>query len=277
MKLHRTTDGVDELINTLCTMQRSFAMQHGTYTTKIDTENGMIRFFTTSFSNRVFIAAQMIKKDIVNSPRGLEIIAGNFEKTNFGNRDNLQPFKASKILNIDISGAYGRCLFVNELITEKTYKYILTLKKDERLPAVGMLARSFTVFNYECGECTDIKVERSATAQVFFYLIQEIDNVMRACQWALGKHFFFYWVDGIFFSYDTPKALVAEVETILNNRGYNYKYETIENFALKKNRDLFTIEMTKNGEFKRYQFTDSSTGKEITRLMNDKIKQQAIY
>lgn len=277
MKLHRTTEGVDEIINNLCTRGKSFAMQHGTYTTKIDTENGLIRFFTTSFSNRVFIASQMIKKDIVNSPKGLEIIAGNFEKNNFGNRDNLTPFKASKILNIDISGAYGRCLFVNELITEKTYKYILTLKKDERLPAVGMLARSFTVFNYECGECTDIKVERSATAQVFFYLIQEIDNVMRACQWALGKHFFFYWVDGIFFSYDTPKTLISEVESILTQRGYHYKFEQVENFALKKNRDLFTIEMNKNGEFKRYQFTDSSTGKEITRLMNDKIKQQAIY
>jgi hypothetical protein len=276
MKLHRTTDGIDEFINTLCTLEKSFAMRHGTYTTKIDTENGMIRFFTTSFSNRVFIASQMIRKDIINCPRGLEIIAGNFEKTNFGNRENLQPFKASRILNIDISGAYGRCLFVNELITEKTYKYILTLKKDERLPAVGMLARSFTVFNYECGECTDIKVERSATAQVFFFLIQEIDNIMRACQWALGKHFFFYWVDGIFFSYDTPKGLVSEVENILTSKGYGYKFELVENFALKKKRDLFTIEMNKNGEFKRYQFTDSSTGKEITRLMNEKLKHQAI-
>lgn len=273
MKLYRTPDGVDEIVSTLCRQQKSFAMKHGTYTTKIDTENGLIRFFTTNFSNRVFIASQMIKKDVVNSKKGLEIISGNFEKTNFGNRDNLQPFKAKQVLNIDISGAYGRCLYVNGLISEKTFNYLLTLKKDERLPAVGMLARSFTVFNYECGECTDIKVERSATAQVFFFLIQEIDTVMRACQWALGKHFYFYWVDGIFFSYDTPKQLISEVERILNEKGYSYKYEQVQNFKLKKKNDLFTIEMVKNNEYKRYQFTDASIGREITKMMMDKVRE----
>ena len=276
MKLYRTPEGVDELVDTLSQMGRSFALKHGTYTTKIETEAGKITFITTKFNNRVFIAAQMIRKDIVNSDRGREIMAGMFEKTNFGNREDLQPFKAKRILNIDISGAYGRCLWVNDLISEKTYNYILRLKKDERLPAVGMLARSYTVFNYECGECTDIKVERSLTAQVFFFLIQEIDNIMRACQWALGKHFYFYWVDGIFFSYDTPKGLISEVENILKQKGYHYKFEQVENFALKKKNELFTIEMNKNGEFKRYQFTDSSIGKEITRLMGEKIRQQAI-
>jgi hypothetical protein len=273
MKLLRKTEAVDELVNTLCKLGRSFALQHGTYTTKLITENGTITFSTTKFSNKVFIAAKMIQKDVVNSAKGHEIMQSRFSKANFENgKQNDGTTRIVDVLNIDLSGAYARCLFVNKLITDKTYNYLLTLKKEERLPAVGMLARSYTIFNYECGECTDISVSRSATAQIFFYLISEIDSLMQSIKWILGRHFIFYWVDGVFFHGDTPKSLITKVEKTLNEANYLYKYEHIEHFKLKKKNDLFTIEMHKNGEFKRYKFTDSTVGKEIGYMLQEKSK-----
>ena len=273
MKLTRKPQNVDEIVNFFNKLGDSYRIHHGTYSTVIETENGKVKFAGTKFNNRVFIAAKMVTKDVLASERGPLIMQTTWPRSNFQNKENLQPFRAKKILNIDISGAYASCLKVNELITDKTFSYLQKLKKDERLPAVGMLARTFTVFTYECGELTDVEVQRSATAQVFFYLIAEINNVMQAVEYELGKYFYFYWVDGIFFSYDTPGHIVKAVEAILSDRGYKFKYESVENFSLKRNRDIYTINMIKNGENKTYKFTDSQIGRDITHILTERANQ----
>lgn len=273
MKLTRKPQNVDEIVNFFNKLGDSYRIHHGTYSTVIETENGKVKFAGTKFNNRVFIAAKLVVKDVLNSERGPLIMQTTWPRSNFQNKENLQPFRAKKILNIDISGAYASCLKVNDLITDKTFAYLQKLKKDERLPAVGMLARTFTVFTYECGELTDVEVQRSATAQVFFYLIAEINNVMQAVEYELGKYFYFYWVDGIFFSYDTPGHIVKAVEAILADRGYKFKYESVENFSLKRNRDIYTINMIKNGENKTYKFTDSQIGRDITHILTERANQ----
>jgi len=276
MKLTRKPQNVDEIVNFFNKLGDSYRIHHGTYSTVIETENGKVKFAGTKFNNRVFIAAKMVTKDVLASERGPLIMQTTWPRSNFQNKENLQPFRAKKILNIDISGAYASCLKVNELITDKTFSYLQKLKKDERLPAVGMLARTFTVFTYECGELTDVEVQRSATAQVFFYLIAEINNVMQAVEYELGKYFYFYWVDGIFFSYDTPGHIVKAVEAILADRGYKFKYESVENFSLKRSRDIYTINMIKNGENKTYKFTDSQIGRDITHILTERANQYKV-
>jgi len=277
MKLTRKPQNIDEIVNFFNKLGDSYRIHHGTYSTIIETENGKVKFAGTKFNNRVFIAAKLVSKDVLNSQRGPLIMQSAWPRSNFQNKENLQPFKAKKILNIDISGAYASCLKVNELITDKTFAYLRKLKKDERLPAVGMLARTFTVFTYECGELTDVEVQRAATAQVFFYLIAEINNVMQAVEYELGKYFYFYWVDGIFFSYDTPGHIVKTVEGILADRGYRFKYESVENFSLKRSRDIYTISMIKNNEPKTYKFTDSQIGRDITYILHEKAKQYKLH
>jgi len=248
--------------------KKSFVVRHGTYTTAVETQHGKNKYETHQFSDRVFIAAQMIRKDVVNSEMGKRIMELPHEKINFGHHQKLEPFKADEVLNIDISGAYATCLYVNGLITDKTFKYLKKLRKEERLPSVGMLARSACLWKYKDGECVDIIVERSQTAQVFYYLIEEINYVMRSIQWELGKHFYFYWVDGVFFAKDTPKRLITNVENLLISKNYLYKYEEFKNFKLTKNKQgVYTIDMVKNGEVKKYQFQDTNNGKEVANYL----------
>lgn len=248
--------------------KKSFVVRHGTYTTSVETQHGKNKYETHQFSDRVFIAAQMIRKDVVNSEMGKRIMELPHEKINFGHHQKLEPFKAEEVLNIDISGAYATCLYVNGLITDKTFKYLKKLRKEERLPSVGMLARSACLWKYKDGECVDIIVERSQTAQVFYYLIEEINYVMRSIQWELGKHFYFYWVDGVFFAKDTPKRLITNVENLLISKNYLYKYEEVKNFKLTKNKQgVYTIDMVKNGEVKKYQFQDTNNGKEVANYL----------
>lgn len=267
MKLLRTPKNIEETVNWLKYKKRKFTIRHGTYTDTIVWEGQKITFSHAKFSNRVFAAANMIRRDVEASPLGQAIIRGDYEKVNFNHRSNLEPVFARRALNIDITSAYARCLYANGLITQGTYDYMLKLRKHERLPAAGMLARGFIIYHYNEGKCVKVEPYRAPTAQVFYYLIAEINNIMMALEWELGSYFYFYWVDGIFFKHDTPKGIVTRCENIIKQRGYDFKYELVENFRLTKHDDLYTISMRKNGEPKKYQFTDNETGKEINRML----------
>jgi hypothetical protein len=272
MNFERDAQALRNLVAFLRQNKKDFTVRHGTYTTILETTNGKFKYETTRFSDRVFIASRMVKKDVLNSDRGREIMARRHDKNNFGHSDNLKPFQADRVLNIDISSAYAACLLNNGLITEKTYAYLKSLKKDERLPAIGMLARAQCLWVYKNGECEDVRVDRSDTAQVFFYLIEEINYVMKGIEWELGKYYYFHWVDGIFFSYDTPPAVVSKAEEVLIECGYRYKYEMVTDFSLTiDKRNVYTVEMIKNDEFKRYQFSRDSKNKarEIMKYLSD--------
>lgn len=277
IRYERDAEALKNYVKFLRDNKKTFVVRHGTYTTTIETEHGKNKYETHQFNNRVFIAAAMIRKDVVNSVVGKQIMESDHEKINFGHHQKLEPFNAKEVLNIDISGAYASCLYVNGLITDNTFKYLKRLRKEERLPSVGMLAKSACLWKYKDGECVDIVVERSKTAQVFFYLIEEINYVMRGIQWELGKHFYFYWVDGVFFSKDTPKHLITNVENLLISKNYQFKYEEVTNFKLSKNKkSVFTIDMIKNGEFKKYQFQDGNNGKEISTYLQELVNEKEL-
>jgi hypothetical protein len=265
MNFKRDTKSFEAYIEFLKANKKTFTIRHGTYTTFIETQFGKNKYETAKFHDRVFIAANMIKRDVKNSPKGQEIMQRYHSKVNFGHRQDIKPFTAERVLNIDISSAYATCLLNSGLITQETFEYVKRLRKEERLPAVGMLARSACYWEYERGECTGVHVDRAETAEVFFYLIEEINLLMKSIEWELGRYFYFYWVDGVFFSYDTPQALVAKVEAILIEAGYRYKYESVSDFRLTKDkREVFRVDMVKNGEQKQYQFSTRNEGRDIT-------------
>jgi hypothetical protein len=175
-----------------------------------------------------------------------------------------------ELLNIDIKGAYATCLFANGLVTQKTYEYLMKLPKDERLPCVGMLARSYIHYQYDDGQLLDVSMFRAETAEIFFYLIAQIDIIMREIKFILGNYFVFYWVDGIFFRFDTPKHIVKRVEDLLMHSGYNYRYEKIENFMYQNiDGDVRTM-FLKNGELKEMSFRSKGIKeKEINNMLAD--------
>jgi len=264
----RQSKGIKNMIRFLSDNKKSFTVQHGTYTTKIINPDGKLKYQTTSFDQRVFIASQMIRRDVLASELGQKIIASSQPRTNFGYNESIVPFEADRVLNIDISSAYASALYNSGMITEKTHAYLRRMKKEERLPAMGMLARSSCSWVYKDGKCVEIVPKRADTAQIFFYLIAEINYVMQSVKWELGKYFYFYWVDGFFFDYNTPVPLITKVENILTDKGYHYKYELVEDFKLTLDKKkVYTIDMVKNGDRKRYQFSQNHL-KEAKDILN---------
>jgi len=272
MEIKRTSKSVNYFIEIYHKMGIDFSLKHGTYTTTIETMLGKQKFVTNKYSNRVFVAANMIKKDVINSVKGQRIISGTYKKTNYANSRKYTDLSFPEVLNIDLNSAYASCLLINDLITQKTFDYLKGLKKEERLPCVGMLAQSNTTFIYEGGKCVDMKPFRAPTYQVFYYLISEINYLMNDIQFELGNDFIFYWVDGVFFMPDTKPSKIRNVENMVQELGYSFKYEEVKDFRYTKILDKFVVEMTKNKDHKRYEFQDSEIGLDLRKELNARAK-----
>ena len=274
LKIPRTTENINFNIQILNMLNVPFEVQHGTYTTTIITEEKKVKYMMNSYNNRVFACAKIIKRDVLKSSKAQEIMADKFFKINYGFSNLVESYQAKRVLNIDISSAYASCLYNNKLITEATYQRISTLPKVERLPVVGMLATSYTKFIYDKGECIDVKVHRAETANVFFYLIDEINYIMQEIRHLLGNYFIFYWVDGVFFSEETPKSTIKEVEHFLLELGYRYKYEAVRDFSIDSTKKSLIIKMNKNNEFKQYSINHDNVGDSVKNYLLKGIKQQ---
>lgn len=266
----RNVDAVDWYTKDYDRLGIPYKLKQGTYTTTLESELGKFKFFSNDFPKRVFVAANMIKKDVKESSQAAEIMNTKHMKTNYGSRDDVANIITRDVLNIDLSGAYVQALWHTGIITEKTYRYLLKLPKMERLPAIGMLATSYVELFYEGGKCVSFKPHRAETSEIFFHLIDEINFVMRDIEYMLGDDYIFHWVDGVFFRKETANKKIQNVENFLLELDYPYKYELVETFKVRKQEDVVRIEMYKNNKFKRYEFTTGESGRNLTQLLLQK-------
>jgi len=254
----RTRQIMEAQVKSLIELGWDFTIQHGTYTTKIHKPTGILTFSTIEFRPKVFIAANMVKRDATRSDKGKEIMTHTYHKNNYANSDTTELYLADEVWNIDIKSAYANCLLINDLILPETYEYLTGLRKHERLPAVGMLAKSHVKYHYSKGEIVSVQPYREKTSQIFFFLIHEIDRIMREIKWILGDYFLYYWVDGVFFKKETPKRLVNKVEQYLQEEGYPYAWELCYNFDYFRHDGNVKVKMIKGGVRKEWNFKDSN-------------------
>ena len=237
---------------------------------------GRKTFSSIKLSNSAFIGANKIKKDVLASEFYQQIKDNEFSSVNYGYNKNIRySFGNSDVLNIDISQAYAHCLLLNGLITSETFDYITKLHKSERLIVVGMLARTYTEFTYtQKGDVLSVDFFKEPTYNVFMYLINEIDSVMKDCVFYLGNNFYFYWVDGIFFKSSTSKKLIRKVEEVFEYYGYPYKYEDISYFQYKvhEEEDNIYVNVVKNDEPKQYVWGRNVESDKIKTLIYEKFK-----
>jgi hypothetical protein len=272
MIIKRTTEAIKFVTDGWDLLDIPYLIKHGTYTTTLESEFGKHKFVVNNYSNRVFIAKNKVKKDVMESDMGKELMLQRFEKVNFGVDAKFQNSFNRKVLNIDLSSAYVYAIRNCELITKETFNYLQTLKKGERLPSLGMLASSHTKFLFQGGKCLDYSVHREPTAPIFYKLIQEINDVMEECRWILGSDYIFHWVDGIFFNFDTPPKKIRMIEEILQEFHFPYKYESVENFSFNKDGENYVISMVKNGERKTYNFGHREDYQRIKRFIAQSVK-----
>ena len=265
--LYRDVETVKKIVQMYKDMKLDFCIKNSSYSTIIETETNQVRFITNNYSNAVFMAAQKIKSDVTKSDLGKSIMAGHYATANYDSANGQPDGKWDKIINIDITSAYATCLLNSKLISKETYLFLQKIPKTERLPAMGMLARNQLIINFEKGEPISNERFTADTAQIFFYIISEINKMMQTVMQMAGDHFLFYWVDGIFLKQDIPVKLLDQIENVFLHKNYAVKYESVKDLEWKREEDSVVITMIKNGENKRYAFKDRNYSKNFDALM----------
>lgn len=248
--------------------KQNFLCRSSTYSTTITLPNGnKLKFFKNKYEDHVFIANKMILRDLKTKNNIDEIIKGDFKKINYDSKNGLKPFSAEKVLNIDISSAYASTLANHGLISKSTFDFLQRLKKFERLPAIGMLARKSMVFTYTQGVCSATDIDLSDKAQIFYYLIQKVDEAMQEAKEIADDCYLFHWVDGIFIDANIDEKRLKAIEMVFKRKNYEIKYETIESIKIWREEDDLWVDMVKNGDHKVFSFIDRNFQKNINSLL----------
>jgi hypothetical protein len=244
-----------------------FQVKHSNYNTQIIGQETVLKFIQTEHSIKVFVAYNKIVSDLKKSDKTVEILQQDWSTENFDSKNGLKPCKYKTVLNLDITSAYPYCLFINKLISQDTFNYLMALPKSERLPAIGMIAKKSVWIDYSNGKASNWEVKTGEYANIFFFVIQQITDLMAWAADIAGEDFLFYWVDGIFLKPTISKKKLQEITGIFAEQGYYYKYENVKNFSVVRENDKLFINMIKNGEEKPYTMYDKNLARNFTKVL----------
>lgn len=244
-----------------------FQVKHSNYNTQIIGQETVLKFIQTEHSIKVFVAYNKIVSDLKKSDKTLEILQQDWSTENFDSKNGLKPCSYKTVLNLDITSAYPYCLFINKLISQDTFNYLMALPKSERLPAIGMIAKKSVWIDYNNGKASNWDVKTGEYANIFFFVIQQITDLMAWAADIAGDDFLFYWVDGIFLKPTISKKKLQEITGIFAEQGYYYKYENVKNFSVVRENDKLFINMIKNGEEKPYTMYDKNLARNFTKVL----------
>lgn len=169
-----------------------------------------------------------------------------------------KSYEESNVQSLDLNNAYARCLWNSGLINWNMYQMLINAKKEVRLRVIGMLARRQDIKIYEYGETTRFQHSyKTKYHSLFQYAEKRVaQDMVYMKQILTDKYFIFYWVDGIFYKGNTPKATIKELERYLNGEilprtNYEFKFEKVpylKYYKEGKKRYLYLTKMNRHGE-----------------------------
>jgi hypothetical protein len=264
---YKNTALQEHIVKSYKASKLNFKIKHSNYNTHIIGEVSTIKFIQKEHSIKVFIAYNKIVKDLKASSRTQEILDSDYSTENFDSKNGLAPCSYKKIVNLDITSAYPFCLHINNLITTDTFNYLMKLPKTERLPAIGMIAKKSNYINYVNGIATTWDLKVGPYANIFYYIIKQINDLMKYVADIAGEDFIFFWVDGIFLRPSITKTKLEDIIAVFDEQGYTYKYENVENFCVQRIGEKLVIKMVKNGKDKTYQMYDKNLARNFMKLL----------
>lgn len=160
-----------------------------------------------------------------------------------------KPLYKHKAYNIDINAAYPTCLYNAKLIDYKMYARLMSLNKDERLAAIGMMASRKRKFNFIGGEVDSYEDTESPYSKYFFYCVQTISEIIWKCEVIAGNSFVYSWVDGL---YVTDKKVAEQCRRLIAEHGYKSTVAEITDFYYEPLENRVKVTFLKDGKIKLF-------------------------
>lgn len=237
-------------IDLLKSLNCPYIITRSNYTLKIESSFCNVYFYQTPQSKRAFSAANMIKSDIKKSGVLMpEINKRDLKYFKFTQHELLMQTVGEEVHNIDIKSAYANVLNNAGLLSERTFKFISSIPKSDRLAAVGMMASRKDVFSYDSFDGEPVHTKIIAPTENWFYMcVLEVQNIMQDIAAMIGSDFVFYWVDGIFYKNGKHTEKIKEY---LTNKGYNFSYDLCTNFNYFETNNQKFLTYNKGEDFKK--------------------------
>lgn len=242
-----------QLIDYLTSGKFNFEMTSSNYTTKLKSEIINRTFVATKQSKRTFAAFAKLKSDLKN----LKVPNVPAESVRYFEHDFRKDSYFPEVVNIDLKSAYARIFYNDKMITEETFKYFNSCKKQERLASVGMLASRKKVFQFENGKPVSYVENISELSGFFFYCVKRTHEIMSELKRICGDKYLFTWVDGIYFLPD--EKVLSECIQYLESVNFLFTKENLQDFTVKifKNKAFLTFK--KDGKLKRFNLPSASS------------------
>lgn len=255
--IQRTAEEVNNHVEYLKSRKIPFKVHSSQYSTTIDSNGVKVRYVTQVYDDKVFMCSRMIIANL--KKRNIDwILKGHFSTNNYNVKPGLKPGTYGRVINIDISGAYPNCLINNNLIDQKTYKFLMDLDKKSRLPSIGMIAKKSLIYSYVEGECINVTEDNGEFQKVFHFIVYTINELMIKLREIAGDYYLMHWVDGIFLRCNTPREIQKQLIDVLKSNNYNYKFEKISHFKIEREDQMIRVYMVKNGVVKDFKFSDEN-------------------
>lgn len=127
---------------------------------------------------------------------------------------------------LDVNGAYWQTALLLGVITPDLYSDGFKMGKITRLASLGALAKKTEIYKYDGVKYDFVETVHSLdTENVWFAICYKFSQIMQEVKKMLGKDFYFYWVDGIYFK-NTPEN-IALVKSMFTERKYECKHEEV--------------------------------------------------
>lgn len=272
MKKETREANVNEIkatIEHLIEMEETFDHVFSNYTNAINHKDYQIKWIKEKRPKLMFVAYKKLMKDLSNNSQALAINNGTYKTENYSNMEAEKDFDLDHSINIDISACYPYTLFIHKLISKETLDYLLKLNKNERLPAIGMIAYQRLRYRYRSGVLQDIVHEKGPFQNVFFWIIETVNRLFLDIKELAGPYYIMHWVDGVFLFPDIPQNILDQIERAITSWGYLIKYESCREFTFRRDGKKIEISFNKGGEPKLYRFEDSNWRHEYNQILKD--------
>lgn len=261
-------EDIKKTISDFQASRKSFVHINSNYTNTVICEEQTIKWVKEKRSDKVFMAYRMILQDLEKNPLAHSINSKVWDTMNYWNlEDDVQDFELEHVINIDITSCYAYTLKTAQLISQKTLDVLLRLDKQDRLPAVGMLAYNRRVFKYDSGILVDVDQDKSPWCSIFFYVIWKVQQLFMDLKDMSESYYIFHWVDGLFLFPDIPQYLLDQIEERISSEGYLLKYESCRNFKFRRQGKVLSINFDKAGEPKDYLIRDAYYEQHFNRIV----------
>lgn len=173
-----------------------------------------------------------------------------------------ESVEARNVWEVDLTKAYYYSAYILGYISEEFFNKTLKLPKQIRLRLLGSIATIKNIETFDGEEIIYEQISDPLFRAVWHNVSCKVDKVMSDIAHALGDHFLFYWVDGIYFTtfgeMDTCSHIAEGIAFHHNFEIHKTKLDTIK----VKNMDGYLhAEIWKDGECKIFCVANQSLDK----------------